>query len=364
MPAADLTFRKDLSVALTSTQVDGNFEVLRDFSNGLEALYNTSFNQDGTLKNSLTATSLKADAVYYATDSGTTDDYAITLTPAITEYTDGLVVSFKANTTNEDAASLNVNSVGAKPLNKRKDVALETGDILAGQIVEARYDSTLSAFQVISQLGNQVGLPVGSEGQLLRVSADNKLEFYTPTIAEAEFYPHATPYWFVAYKNEAYGTDADDASVTVTVSDGTTETWAEQDSLFLDLGTNLTDETFPVYNTFSNNHKYVDLVFDNTKLTNAGGGDDVAKISGLMLNVQLRQYDSRIGGVSMYNTSTDKYVPLWSHETGDQSGTAKGVMTSTVTAPRIESDQYRFRVFFTSDTTGSPMIGFKVMGHY
>ena len=170
MPAADLTFRKDLTVALSSTQVDSNFEVLRDFSNGLETLYNTSFNQDGTLKNSLTAVNLKADAVYYAADTGTTDEYAITLTPAITEYSDGMTVAFKANTANDGEATLNVNAVGAKPLTKRKDVPLATGDITSGQIVEARYDSALGGFQVVSQLANQVGLPLGTTGQHVRVN--------------------------------------------------------------------------------------------------------------------------------------------------------------------------------------------------
>ena len=195
-----------------------------------------------------------------------------------------MVVAFKANTANEGAASLDVNSVGATPLNKRKDVPLETGDILAGQIVEARYDSAQEAFQVISQLGNQVGVTIGAAGQHLRVSSDGKLEFYTPTIAEAEFYPHATPYWFVAHKNETYGTDTDDNSVTVTIGDGTTETWAEQDNLFLDLGTNFTDATFPYYKGSNNNHKYVDLVFDDTKLTNAviASGRKLSRLSAIL----------------------------------------------------------------------------------
>lgn len=363
MPAADLTFRKDLTVALSSTQVDSNFEVLRDFSNGLETLYNTSFNQDGTLKNSLTAVNLKADAVYYAADTGTTDEYAITLTPAITEYTDGMTVAFKANTANEAAASLNVNSVGAKPLTKRKDVPLATGDITSGQIVEARYDSVLGVFQVVSQLANQVGLPLGSTGQHVRVNNDKALEFYTPTIAEAEFYPHATPYWFVAYQNTAYGTDETDTTVTVTIESGTAATWEDTENLFRDLGSNLPDATLP-HAASLDNHKFTDLVFDSTKYQTAGGGEDVNESSGLFIYCQSMDGDSRIHGISVYNPGTSSYIPVYTFETGDPKYNDLAVHTSLVNVPRMESSQYRIRVFWTSDTTYVRGIGFKILGHY
>jgi len=369
MPAADLTFRKDLTVALSSTQVDSNFEVLRDFSNGLETLYNTSFNQDGTLKNSLTAADLKADAVYYAADTGTTDEYAITLTPAITEYTDGMTVAFKANTANDGEATLNVNAVGAKSLTKRKDVPLATGDITSGQIVEARYDSALGGFQVVSQLANQVGLPLGTTGQHVRVNSDNALEFYTPTIAEAEFYGHATPYWFVAHKNVAYGTDESDSTVTVTVESGTTTTWQGSavlpgvENLFKDLGSNFTDATLPILASLDN-HKYADLVFDSTKFKTAGGGEDVNESSGLFVYCQSIDSDAHIHGVSVYCPTVSKYVPVYTFETGDPKYSDIAVHTSMVNVPRMESGQYRFRAFWTSNTSADLGIGFKILGHY
>jgi len=364
MPAADLTLRTAQTTALTATQVDGNFTTLRDFANGLETLYNTSFNQDGTLANPLEAKNLKSDAVYYAADTGTTDDYIVELTPAITAYVDGMVVAFKAVTKNTGAASLNVNSVGAKPLTKRKDVALDDGDIIAGQIVEVRYDSTLEGFQVISPLTNQVGLPLGEKGQELRINTDGKLEFYTPTIAEAEFYPHANPYWFVAHKDTAYGTDKIDPAVTVTIEAGTAATWDDTENLFKDLGSDLIDATLPAIDTHNNNHKYADLVYDSPKFKTAGGGEDVNESSGLFILCQSVDSDNRIHCVSVYNTTLSKYIPIHTFETGDPKYSDSGVHTSFVSVPRMESSQFRIRVAWSNSVAVGFGVGFKIIGHY
>jgi len=83
----------------------------------------------------------KGQAIY-AADAGVTDAYAISLTPAPTAYTTGMKISFKANTANTGAATLNVNSLGAKSIKKEQNEALETGDIKAGQIVTVVYDGT------------------------------------------------------------------------------------------------------------------------------------------------------------------------------------------------------------------------------
>jgi hypothetical protein len=88
----------------------------------------------------------------YAEDSGASDSYAITLTPAPAAYYVGMVVVFKANTTNTGAATLNVNGLGAKTIKKNHDQDLADGDIESGQIVELVYDGT--NFQMQSQVAN------------------------------------------------------------------------------------------------------------------------------------------------------------------------------------------------------------------
>lgn len=88
----------------------------------------------------------------YAADAGASDAYAIALDPVPTAYANltGVPIVFKANTANTTGATLNINSLGAKTILKNNDVALDTGDIEAGQLVLVTYDGT--NFQMQSQL--------------------------------------------------------------------------------------------------------------------------------------------------------------------------------------------------------------------
>ena len=81
-------------------------------------------------------------AFNYGVDAGSTDSYAISLTPALTAYTTGMIVIFKANTVNTGAASLNINSLGAKTIVKRSATTLGNADIPAGGTAIVAYDGT------------------------------------------------------------------------------------------------------------------------------------------------------------------------------------------------------------------------------
>lgn len=87
----------------------------------------------------------------YAADGGSTDAYAITLSPAIAAYTVGQAITFKAATRNTGAATLNINSVGAQAIVKDVSTALDTGDIKAGQMVTVVWDGT--NFQMVTTNG-------------------------------------------------------------------------------------------------------------------------------------------------------------------------------------------------------------------
>lgn len=84
----------------------------------------------------------------YAADAGASDTYAISLPVAPASYVTGAVFRFKANTVNTGAATLNVNSLGAKTIKKNYNVDLVDGDIKANQIVSVVYDGT--NFQLLS----------------------------------------------------------------------------------------------------------------------------------------------------------------------------------------------------------------------
>jgi hypothetical protein len=107
-----------------------------------------SINQAGKLVQSA------IDGIRYAADAGGDDTYAVTLDPAPAAYYAGMEVNFKPTTANTGACTLDVNGLGAKTIKKNVSTDLETGDILAGQMVKVLYDGT--NFQLVSTL-----LPTG-----------------------------------------------------------------------------------------------------------------------------------------------------------------------------------------------------------
>lgn len=92
----------------------------------------------------------------YAADSGAADAYVITLVPAPSAYTTGMVVRFKASAANATATpTINVNGLGAKTIVKRVNTALAANDILANQFIELVYDG--ANFVLWTQFGNASG---------------------------------------------------------------------------------------------------------------------------------------------------------------------------------------------------------------
>lgn len=96
----------------------------------------------GTGNKFITQTGLQHSAENYAADSSGSDAYVATLSPVPTAYTSGMPIRFKAGTANTGAASLNVNSLGAKTIKNANGSDLITGEIIIGQIVEVFYDGT------------------------------------------------------------------------------------------------------------------------------------------------------------------------------------------------------------------------------
>lgn len=93
-------------------------------------------------------------AVYGGTSTGSSDDYAISPSPALTAYTDGLTVTFIANHASAGAATLNVSNLGVKDFVKADGTTdLTTGDIESGMIVNAQYVSGSDHFRLINAPG-------------------------------------------------------------------------------------------------------------------------------------------------------------------------------------------------------------------
>lgn len=129
----------DIETALTNsiakngeTTVTGNIKM---GSKKLTGLTTGSANGD-----SLSLGQAQNQGYIYAVSSGT-DTVTLSLSPAVTAYAAGQTFRFKAGGTNTGAATLNVNSVGAKAIQNRGS-ALLANEITANYFYEATYDGT------------------------------------------------------------------------------------------------------------------------------------------------------------------------------------------------------------------------------
>ena len=86
------------------------------------------------------------------TTTGSANAYVITYTDAPSALVAGQHYPFISSFGNTGAATLNINGLGAKAITKNGAVALASGDIQSGAVVDTVYDGT--QFQMTSQLGN------------------------------------------------------------------------------------------------------------------------------------------------------------------------------------------------------------------
>lgn len=101
----------------------------------------------GTVNLDIPGTITVSGAINYAVDAQATDTYVVTLSPAASAYTAGMYISFKANTANTGACTVNVNGLGAKSLKRGVNTDPTDNFIKSGSIVMAIYDGT--NFQMI-----------------------------------------------------------------------------------------------------------------------------------------------------------------------------------------------------------------------
>lgn len=127
----------------------------------------------------------------YGASSAGSDTYALTFSPALGSYNTGLIINLKTDVANTGAATLNINSLGAKSIKKissgvKADIV--TGDMSASVIYTMIYDGTdfvlvnpnLKAYEFISEttVGAAAGqvditVPTGYKCLLLRYYAES-----------------------------------------------------------------------------------------------------------------------------------------------------------------------------------------------
>lgn len=85
------------------------------------------------------------------TTTGSANAYVLTTSLSLAAYVAGQSFDIKANFTNSGAATINVDTLGAKDLRKNGTTALASGDIVSGNIYRISYDGTV--FQVLGHVG-------------------------------------------------------------------------------------------------------------------------------------------------------------------------------------------------------------------
>lgn len=80
--------------------------------------------------------------------TGSSNAYAVAAQQTLTALYDGLIVAFEANHTNTGAATLNVDSLGAKPIVWPNGAELGAGEIVAGAKIWTVYKSDVAKWQL------------------------------------------------------------------------------------------------------------------------------------------------------------------------------------------------------------------------
>ncbi|MDR3438940.1 hypothetical protein [Telmatospirillum sp.] len=99
---------------------------------------------------------VEAKAGDYAVETGVANAYVVALSPAVTAYTAGLQVKFRAKHANTDACTLDAGG-GVVPLLRDDGSALVKGDIGPNAIVTATYDTDAAGFLVAAIVPSQLG---------------------------------------------------------------------------------------------------------------------------------------------------------------------------------------------------------------
>lgn len=182
-----LTTRTVKGSALSQAEVDANWNTIKNFMNAVASFFGTALNTDGTLKaGSVTTTALGSRVVGpanimlnflpFVLDTGSPGAYAVANVPALTQYSNGLVFFIKAGNNNSGATTLNVDGLGAVPIQKGNGLPLVANDIVQGQLFCVAYYA--GVFQLLQP--DQTGGGSGSGGSSGNGSGFSGQTVYAP----------------------------------------------------------------------------------------------------------------------------------------------------------------------------------------
>jgi hypothetical protein len=122
------------------------------------------------------------DTIYAGTSTGSSNNYAVAPSPALTALTDGVTITFVANHASTSTATLNPSGLGSYAFVKSDGTTnLTTGDIVINQVVDAKYIASSNHFRLVSEAGVQ---PISAGGTGASTVAGAKANLSIGTIAE------------------------------------------------------------------------------------------------------------------------------------------------------------------------------------
>lgn len=116
----------------------------------------TNFQLNPNPANFVTQAQHQNDTPSYAASTTAANTYTATLSPVPSAYTTSMRVSIQFTNANTGAATINLNSLGAKSIVRMDGTALVSGDIAANMVASLRYDGTNF------QLSNPVAMSPGN----------------------------------------------------------------------------------------------------------------------------------------------------------------------------------------------------------
>lgn len=128
-----------------------------------------------------TLAQIQAGSINYAADSGVVNAYVVTLAPAPAALTPGMMVGIdNIVATNTGSATLNLNGLGALPIQSAGGVSLQGGELVASYGAIVRLNHAGNAWILIQTTGGPLPVPAGSQtehatnlGQLEQVIGRN-----------------------------------------------------------------------------------------------------------------------------------------------------------------------------------------------
>ena len=157
---------------------------------------------DGTARNHYAAIGQLQDGdLTYGTSGGAANVQTLTISPPITAYVSGMVLSFRAGYTNTGQTTMNVNSKGAKNV-KQNGVGtpahLSGGEIIADCVYHIVFDTTENAFILLNPTKSSAGSVVASvqrvlTNQTIANSTNTAISWDSETVDYGDFWASGNP---------------------------------------------------------------------------------------------------------------------------------------------------------------------------